>query len=129
MGDVYLPDAVCKQGAPSEDIDRDANYQVCNNGTWENKKEEVKVEEPEVREDCITYTWNFKKESELHDIDVTTKEVVEYGNCVESFTICPPGGITIYVGESSRLTPSFNPSNVVNKDLSWTSSNTSVLVL
>lgn len=126
-GSVALPSSQCKEGFTITDIDRNVNYQACENGKWVNKSDTTTSTHKSGTD--LTYTWTYFKDSIFHDINVKTTETVAFGDCINSFTICPPGGLTIYVGENVRLTPEYNPSDAVNRELTWESSNSSVSVM
>jgi hypothetical protein len=121
--DVNIPEKIC-EGDPTSPKKRNAIYKSCECGNWVEKKEELTAN-PVVKTDRVEYTWRFQKSSPIRDLDVSTTKKSYYDVCTTGID-CPNGKITLVKGQTHRIVPKYIPENAVNRDLTWTSSDTSI---
>lgn len=115
--------------------DRDAFYQECICGKWsEEKFKTINSGRPRIKDSVATYTWNFKKDGPVNDIDETVTDKIIGAVCLRDLKIlkkddlprtnlggieCGPDGVVVMVGQSIELYPRYIPNNAVNRNLNW----------
>lgn len=109
---------------------RDAKYKECVCGKWEEPKTETITASPVRNGLKSTYTWLFKKDGPINDINEQIKYVVSAEECVIETAICSPGSeINLLIGEQTKLEAKYNPTTAANRNLSWSVNNDYVTVL
>lgn len=151
--DVTINQGLCI--APSEYVDRKANYKVCNCGVWEEKSEMVSARRI-VSGGEYVYTWNFSKTGDIRSINESITSRMQKPICTtgiaemipsnieevkpsedglayepssdnSKYELCPAGGIRIPIGMQFVMHPKYTPSNSANRYLDWTVTDNNVL--
>ena len=126
-------DQLCPEDLPNlKPQPRDAKYKECVCGKWDEPKTETIIASPVRSGTKSTYTWVFKKNGPINDINTSIKQEVQAGICTTDLKIlieddrpgsllggveCPPEGITMLVGEKRTLYPRYIPLKSINRDL------------
>ncbi len=155
FSDVEIVNAVCQDEKPDSNKEIDANYKVCDCGKWKEESEIVTANPVKVGNEWV-YTWTFKKTGEVRNINESIKSRVKVQACTTAinemiqndidktipkkdgsayepsadnskYTICPEEGIKIPIGMKFTMHPNYIPKESVNRDLIWTSSDSSIL--
>lgn len=134
---LNFDDQICYEFLPRlGPVNRDATYKECLCGKWEAPETVVITANPvffpvnKIIKERAEYTWNFKKDGPVNDIDTTVKSTVLGQSCVVSlgFGLCPPSGLNIKIGEVKRMFANYVPEDAINRNLTW-SKTTNVISL
>ena len=136
-----LNKSYCQGTTLPSNVERKANYQSCECGTWVNKSEIVKANAKGTGRDR-DYTWTFEKSSDIRTIKESITERITFDVCTTDIKIqtpknmdnvkpannpnntgeyidCPSGGIKIPQETTVEIRPRYIPSNATNRNIEW----------
>ena len=153
FADATVENAVCQDETPKSNVERVAKYKVCNCGVWEERSDVVKANPVKQGNEWV-YTWLFNKTGEVRTINESIKTRVGVNVCTlgiqemapnnvqnkkpssstyepstdnSQYYLCPPQGIRVVKGLKFRIHPNYIPSNSINRNLTWSVTDSNIL--
>lgn len=153
--DSVLQNAVCQDETPRQNVSREAEYKVCECGKWKDKTESISTNPVRTGNDWV-YTWTFNKTGEIRNINESISKRVPMQICTiaigtmvpndinntlpksdgssyepsadnTNYVACPVNGIRVPLGMKFTIHPNYIPPLSINRNLTWTSSDTNIL--
>ena len=154
FGASGIKSAICQDETIQPVVERTATYKTCECGKWSEEKKETVSARAVKSGNAYVYTWNFKKDGELRNLNETIVGITKIEVCTtdikiytpknidtlmpknnpneqssdnSNYTICPADGIRIPLNTQVTLHPGYIPVNAVNRSLTWKSSDSSIV--